>query len=391
MFMPQLLEIIERPAHIGGKTIIFSIFALLIVSVIWACFAQLDIVVIAPCTANPAEDVHIIQAQITGEIEEVLVSEGDYVEKGQVIIKLNGESIASEIDSLQATKIQLETQLEFYEHIAKGEDITECSVSKYEENIRSFVETIIQNEKIYKNELWNLELQKQSAELDLKLAESRLKQYQELNLEDQIEIQTISIQQQENNIKQINASIEKHKTTHSSEISKKISSILSSLQETKTKLLQYNIAEESLSITSSIDGYINNLSVKTVGCIVTQAQELAIIIPKSNENEITCYVQNMDISEIEVGDTVSIKLDAYPYSKYGTVNGEITYISPGAFVDETLGSVYLVKTNIQNDNPNIQIMPGLTGKVEIKTGTRSIMEYFLEPLIEGFGNSLKER
>ena len=46
---------------------------------------------------------------------------------------------------------------------------------------------------------------------------------------------------------------------------------------------------------------------------------------------------------------------------------------------------------MQNDNPDIQIIPGLTGKVEIKTGTRSIMEYFLEPLIEGFGNSLKER
>ncbi len=130
---------------------------------------------------------------------------------------------------------------------------------------------------------------------------------------------------------------------------------------------------------------------KTLGCIVTQTQELAIIIPKSNQDEFTCYVQNIDISEIEVGDSVSIKLDAYPYSKYGTVNGKIKYISPGAFVDETLGSVYLVKTDMQNDNPDIQIIPGLTGKVEIKTGTRSIMEYFLEPLIEGFGNSLKER
>lgn len=99
----------------------------------------------------------------------------------------------------------------------------------------------------------------------------------------------------------------------------------------------------------------------------------------------------MDIAEIEKGDEVSIKLDAYPYSRYGTVKGKITYISPGSFVDENMGSVYLVKTDIQNNNQDIQITAGLTGAVEIKTGTRSVMEYFLEPVIDSFGNSMKEK
>ena len=390
-FMPQLLEIIERPAHIGGKVIIFSIFALLIITIIWACLAELDVVVIAPGTANPVEDIHIIQAQATGKIEEILVSEGEYVKKGQIVMKLDGDSIASEIELLQTTKTQLEIQLELYEDIEKGEDVTNYAVSGYEENIQPFVKAIIENEKSYKRELWNLELQKRSAELDLDLAKSRLNQYQELKLTEQVESQKISIQQQENSVKQISTSIEKYRITHSAEVAQKISSVLSKLQETESKLSEYNIAEKSLSITSSINGYVNNLSVKSVGSVVTQAQELATIIPKSTKNEITCYVKNMDIAEIEKGDEVSIKLDAYPYSRYGTVKGKITYISPGSFVDENMGSVYLVKTDIQNNNPDIQITAGLTGSVEIKTGTRSVMEYFLEPIIDGFGNSMKEK
>lgn len=390
-FMPQLLEIIERPAHIGGKVIIFSIFALLIITIIWACLAELDVVVIAPGTANPVEDIHIIQAQATGKIEEILVSEGEYVKKGQIVMKLDGDSIASEIELLQTTKTQLEIQLELYEDIEKGKDVTNYIVSEYEENIQPFVKAIIENEKSYKRELWNLELQKRSAELDLDLAKSRLNQYQELKLTEQVESQKISIQQQENSVKQISTSIEKYRITHSAEVAQKISSVLSKLQETDSKLSEYNIAEKSLSITSSINGYVNNLSVKSVGSVVTQAQELATIIPKSTKNEITCYVKNMDIAEIEKGDEVSIKLDAYPYSRYGTVKGKITYISPGSFVDENMGSVYLVKTDIQNNNQDIQITAGLTGAVEIKTGTRSVMEYFLEPVIDGFGNSMKEK
>ena len=133
------------------------------------------------------------------------------------------------------------------------------------------------------------------------------------------------------------------------------------------------------------------MSVKNNGDFVSQAQVVATIVPESESSEMNCYVQNTDIADINVGDEVEIKLNAYPYSKYGTVKGTIEYISRGAIISEDMGSVYLIKINVLNENDGIQLIPGLAGIVEIKTGTRSIMSYFLEPITESFKNSLKEK
>lgn len=82
--------------------------------------------------------------------------------------------------------------------------------------------------------------------------------------------------------------------------------------------------------------------------------------------------------------------EAYPYNRYGTVKGTVKYISPSSFSNEHLGSVYIVKLELDNSNENINVISGLSGVVEIKIGKRTIMNYFLEPIIKGFGESLKE-
>lgn len=104
-----------------------------------------------------------------------------------------------------------------------------------------------------------------------------------------------------------------------------------------------------------------------------------------------CYVKNMDIADIKVGMEAEIKLEAYPYNKYDTVKGTIRYVSPNSFNSEQLGSVYLVKLELDDSNDNIDIMSGLFGSVEVKIGKQSVMRYFLDPIVKGFGESLKEK
>ena len=99
----------------------------------------------------------------------------------------------------------------------------------------------------------------------------------------------------------------------------------------------------------------------------------------------------MDIADIQKGMNAEVKLEAYPYNKYGTVDAEVSYISPSSFQNETLGNVYLVKLKLNNTNEKINLFTGLTGTTEIKTGKRTVMEYFLDPITKGFGESLKER
>lgn len=144
-------------------------------------------------------------------------------------------------------------------------------------------------------------------------------------------------------------------------------------------------------ITAPVSGYVNSIGVNTLGEIVTSAQQLVTIVPNNTPNEMICYVKNTDIADIKLGMEAQIKLEAYPYNRYGTVKGTVKYISPSSFSNEQLGSVYIVKLELDNSNENINVISGFSGAVEIKIDKRTIMDYFLEPIVKGFGESLKEK
>lgn len=389
--MPQLLEIIEKPAHVGGKVIIYGILLLLCGAVIWACLSKVDVVVTAPGTLNPKGDVVTVQAKNIGTVSKINFAEGDYVEKGQPIIELNSKGIDIEIDKLNSNKKHLQTQIDLYNDVLDDKDITKYSLSDYLEDEQSFVGAIISSEKTYRSALNSMYLEKESAKLNLEQAKTKLKQYEELDLDDQVKSQKLSIKQCENQISQIEVNISKLINSHKSEILQNVSSLETQLEDVSAQISQYDTQQSEQEIISPINGYINQLSVKNNGDFVSQAQVVATIVPESESSEMNCYAQNTDIADVNVGDDVEIKLNAYPYSKYGTVKGTIEYISRGAIVSEDMGSVYLIKVNVLNENDSIQLIPGLAGIVEIKTGTRSIMSYFLEPITESFKNSLKEK
>ena len=133
------------------------------------------------------------------------------------------------------------------------------------------------------------------------------------------------------------------------------------------------------------------MAVEVVGATVTAMQELISIVPADKPMEIQCYVANRDIADISVGMEAEMKLEAYPYDKNGTVKGKVKYISPGAFSNEHLGNAYLVRLEVVNMPENVTVISGLQGSVEMKTGERSILQYFLDPITKGLDESLKER
>ena len=164
-----------------------------------------------------------------------------------------------------------------------------------------------------------------------------------------------------------------------------------SLSKIEAEIEKYQLSIEYQKITAPVNGYINSISVNNIGETVTSAQQVITIVPADTPVEMICYVKNMDIADIEVGMDAEIKLEAYPYNKYGTVKGKVKYISASSFNSEQLGSVYLVKLDVDNTNDKIKVMSGLSGAVEVKIDKRSVMSYFLDPIIKGFGESLKER
>ena len=390
-FMPSLLEIIERPAHKAGTIIILGVFTLLIAAIIWACLSKIDVVVTSSGSVQPIGNINVVQSYAGGFVKAINVKEGDYVHAGDLLIELNTETLNIDQEQLETQKNVLNVQQEIYQKIQSGEDVSTIKASDYDTDLQPYIQAILDADASYKNTLSNLEKEKSDAELNQQIGQLQLEEYQENGTERQAKSQELTNQQYALAVEQAELKIKDTETQYSSQINSKLSEIGSQLDEINTNIEKYRLSKEYQNITAPVNGYVNSIAVNTIGETVTSAEQLVTIVPDNTPVEMVCYVKNMDIADIEVGMEAEIKLEAYPYNKYGTVKGNVKYISPSSFNSEQLGSVYLVKLEMDNSNDNIDVISGLSGSVEIKTDKRTVMEYFLDPIIKGFGESLKEK
>lgn len=392
-FMPSMLEIIERPAHKAGTVIILGIFTLLIAAIVWACMSKVDIIVTSSGTLQPVGNISTLNTYAGGSVKAINVEEGAYVEAGDVLVELDTQSIDIDVDSLNNQKEILEAQKEMYVKIQSGEDITLVDVSKYSSDLQPYILTIIDTDKAYRNNLSILENEKENAGLTCDIEKIKLDDYNTNATVSKAEYnaQELVFQQAENEYLKADMNILNAQTSYSEQINSSISDINSKLKQAESELEKYNLSIEYQKITAPASGYVNSISVNNIGDTVSSAQQIATIVPADTPVEMVCYVKNMDIADIKVGMETEIKLEAYPYNKYGTVKGTVKYISPSSFNSEQMGSVYLVKLEIENTNSEINTISGLTGSAEMKVGKQSVMKYFLDPIIKGFGESLKEK
>lgn len=391
-FMPSLLEIIERPAHKAGTVIIIGIFTLLIGAIIWACLSEIDVVITASGSVQPIGNLNVVKTYSGGTVKSINVSEGDFVEQGDVLIELDSEALDIDVNQLQNQRKILEAQRDIYKMIIDGSDLSEIKANGYSDDLKPYIQSILDSNADYRNSLANLENEKSSAEINHEIAKLQLEQYQDTGgTERQIKAQKLTVEQHALTVENADLQISGIKAQYSSQINSNISEVNNKLDEIETNLEKYRLSTEYQNITTPVSGYVNSVGVNTLGETVTSAQQLVTIVPDNTPNEMLCYVKNTDIADIELGMEAEIKLEAYPYNKYGTVKGTVKYISPSSFTNEQLGNVYIVKLDIDGGSENINIISGLSGAVEIKTDKRTVMDYFLEPIVKGFGESLKEK
>lgn len=391
-FMPDILEIIERPAHKAGKIIILTIFILFITAILWSVIAKTDIVVTAQGNITPEGDVVAVQSYLSGTVKNISVSEGQHINKGDLLLELNSNDSQTDISYIKSEISITKDEIDLYEKIIAGTKISEISLDDYDKNSRSNLEVIIENENDYMQSLQALQNTLKSAELDYNSAVSTRKKYENNEeytnqLENQRQIES------QKKIEKDNAelNVKNYKTKHTSELNTIYSEKKSKLAELSSQLQKSKISSNYQKIYAPASGYVNKMAINSNGDIVSPYEELLTIVPSDVPMQMKCYINNKDIANIKEGDEARVKLDAYSYSEYGVVNGKIKSISPDTYTIENIGNVYQVIVELDNKNENIDIISGLSGIVEIKTGERSILSYFIEPLLNGIDDALKEQ
>ncbi|MBI5419139.1 MAG: HlyD family efflux transporter periplasmic adaptor subunit, partial [Deltaproteobacteria bacterium] len=149
-------------------------------------------------------------------------------------------------------------------------------------------------------------------------------------------------------------------------------------------------------LASPVHGTVHGLAMYTIGGIVKPAQDIVSIVPDGTPLIVEAMVLNKDVGFVKVGQEAEVKLDAFPFQKYGTIRGKILHISPDAVEDEKLGPVYkmkagLEKTAIQAEGRPVPLAPGMAVAVEVKTGKRRVIEFFLSPIVKYARESLTLR
>jgi hemolysin D len=151
-----------------------------------------------------------------------------------------------------------------------------------------------------------------------------------------------------------------------------------------------------LRLRAPVAGSVQQLTVHTIGGVVPAAQPLMLIVPKEDKVEVEGDLENRDVGFVREGQSAEVKADAFDYTKYGMIHGQVEFVSKDAVDDDNHRPVY--KTLVRLDSPSIVIdgralalTPGMTVKVEIRTGTRRIIEYVLSPLLRHRHESLNER
>jgi hemolysin D len=145
-----------------------------------------------------------------------------------------------------------------------------------------------------------------------------------------------------------------------------------------------------------VSGYVQQLAINTIGGIVTEAQQLMIIVPEEESLEVQVMLGNQDIGFVQKDMAAEIKIHTFPFTKYGLIDATVTHISDDAIIDEKLGLVYTMhlkmhKNTIRVEAKDVKLIPGMAVTAEVKTSQRRVIEYFLSPLLRYKQESIRER
>ena len=435
-FLPAVLEIQETPPLPVARWILWAVIIFFTIAIAWACIGKVDIVGVATGKIVPSGEVKIIQPLETGTVRAIHVSEGDRVEAGQVLIDLDPTVAGADRESLREQRLSLELEkarlLSLLAIVNNKQttkdyfaDLTEATPAQVRLQ-RDRIQTRLAQYRAQVAALQEQENQKKAdreavvqriAQLDgtIPLITERANSLKNLlakNLAprvDWLKLEQERIQQvkerevQRNNRLSLDAAIknltEQRQALKTEFTGKLLSDLADAENHLKTVEQEQVKAEKRLALqrlVAPVAGRVDRLTVHTVGGVVTPAQELMHIVPVEGAVEVEAWVANRDIGFVHEGQEAKIKVETFPFTKYGIIAGTVQTVSSDATPDKTLGLVYEAKVTMQKavmqvEDKLVNLSPGMAVTVEINMGQRRLIEFLLSPLLKYKEESMTER
>lgn len=436
-FLPAALEIIDTPPPALPRAIMWAILAAAAFTVAWSYFGQVDVVAVAPGKVIAADKTKVIQPAETAVVKRIHVADGQQVKAGQVLVELEAAAIATAAETARIREALASARVESarYDALAKAAEggsapaaltappgtprslassESRAMRSQYQEHRARLAALDAEIAKRTAEHASARELVAKVAQT-LPIAQRRAEDYKNLVKQNFISHHGYLDREQERIEKErelafheakaleLHAAIEESRRRRDSLVAEfERASVNAKVDADKrAAILEQELAkatarERQQTLTSPVDGTVQQLAVHTVGGVVTPAQPLMMITPTNHRPEIEAILENKDVGFVKEGQRAEIKIETFPFTRYGTLSGTVNYVSVDAMPDEKRGLVFPVRvaldrTGLKVDDREVAVGPGMAVTVEIAIGRRRAIEFFLDPIRRTTSQSLKER
>ena len=448
-FLPAALQIIETPVSPTKQLTALALCLLIATAIGWCYFAHIDMVAVAQGKIVPRGQIKVVQPLETSAIRSIYVDDGDHVTAGQLLVDLDPTDVKTDLDSLLYNQGQAALDAEVARLLLTKDRQTRFKVpdnvdpalaeanhsealneiSKHLAQIAGIDSSIAKQKAIL--EATQAEIERATATLPLltEKYQSALSLYKSRDgartpvldsdqavIEKQAELKSAqaSVLQTQADIQSLESSRDETTAAYLVDAANQRTAALQKLASLNQEIERDRQREAYRHLTAPVSGTVQNVKIHTPGAVVTAADTLMTIVPDDAGIEVDAQVENSDIGFVHEGQEVEIKLDAFPFTRYGLVTGKVDKLGrdsldptndvPPQLANPTTTSaaqsqdqltypatVSLDRTWLMVDGVKKPLLPGMHVSAEIKTGTRRVLEYLLSPVMQAMTEAGRER
>ncbi len=427
-FLPAALSLQETPVHPAPRRLAWAIMALFVLALVWSIFGQVDIVAVAPGRIIVSDRTKVIQPLEASVVKAVLVRDGDRVKAGQVLVELDptmaSADKASVQEQLNAAVSEEQRTAALLKALAtgqapslpKGADAATGTLLQSEwQDIRAKLAKLDAEIARRQAEMATVQASIAKLEATVPMAQAREADFKRLvdqgyisshatqdKTRERIELER-DLATQRARLMEAQSTLRESEQARTAFRAETVRQLNDRNAQAATKHQQFSADHSKASqrerltqLTAPVAGIVQQLAIHTTGGVVTSAQPLMIVVPDSPTVTAEVTIANQDIGFVKAGQMAEVKLETFPFTRYGTVGARVDVVTADAVTDEKKGSYYpailtLRQKDMDIDGKRIPLSPGMNITAEIKTGKRRVIEYLLSPVQRAGNESLRER
>jgi len=434
-FLPAALSIQETPVHPAPRRLAYAIMAGFACALAWAILGEVDIVAVAPGRVVVSERTKLVQPLERSSVRRVLVADGDVVAEGQPLIELDPTnavadkaSVEEQLRAQESDSLRARALIEALDAGLRPPRLLEPNAWPAQEAAGARTQLAAEwNDITAKMEKQASEVARRQAELStareliaklestLPLAKDREKDVARLVAEgfmaghagqdrtrERIELER-DLATQRARLAEAQAGLRESEAARAAYLAETRRVLRE--RESQSDLKRGQLAQERAKATvreqltilrAPVSGTVQQLAVHTSGGVVMEAQTLMVIVPREAEVTAEVTIENKDVGFVAAGQAAEIKLETFPFTRYGTIPAAVTRMAADAVADEKRGALFpatltLARKTIDIDGKAVRLAPGMNVTAEIKTGRRKVIDYLISPIREMGAESLHER